>query len=495
MNNPRQTSRLYIAAAALTVLTVLIGPINLRILTAFMPPAEAGLWILMISAMGYVSIFDFGLNQGILERLSVRRSRTIKYTINLLRSQAKVLIAQLFIIFLIDMSVFYWIHSAKNQHSQLISILWTWGFISATMLVAAINNCGLSILIGVGRVFEERMLRTLFLLLCSFAVFVSLRNGGNIVSIGAVWLTSSICISVYGIIRIYCYCGFIQIKKIFKIKKLLTRRDLSRGVKYLALNLGGLLILQSHSIVISSAVGLQGVLHADIIVKIVMVFITVSTINVQLNMPLAVGYSRARDNEKAAEIIQYANYRSLVLGGVLYAGFLLNYSAIMRYMFGLERFPDMIYAALYGLVLIFEVNCYSLVAPLITKGFGAVGWLSLGSGFSIVLIGPIVVRKVGVFGLPIIIIISQMAWCYIYIITKTGVAFNIDIIKHYLVVGRGFGWISMIAVLIFLIKQLFANFLHVDEAFRDISVAMLTIICGATFLRCKNRFAIEQFVK
>ena len=157
MNYPRHTNRLYIAAAVLTVVTILIGPINLRILTAFMHPTESGLWILMISAMGYVSIFDFGLNQGILERLSVRRNLTIKYVINLLRSRAKVLIAQLFVILVIDILVFYWISTVQKQNRQLISILLTWVFISAAMMFSAINNCGLTILIGVGRVFEERM--------------------------------------------------------------------------------------------------------------------------------------------------------------------------------------------------------------------------------------------------------------------------------------------------------------------------------------------------
>lgn len=464
----------YGIAVILTGITILSGPINFRIIYHYLESSECGLWILMVSMLAYVPAFDFGLNQSVLEQLSARGDNSNRIVLMVIQSKINLLIAQFVVIGLIGVIGLIYLCNLVPQRDLNALVLVSWGFIVISMYVVSVNSLFLSVLLGTGEVLNERLLRAFVILFSGVGTFLSLKNGGKIVGLAQIWLLTNSCLFVFLLTKL----GFVKIFPILVIRAIVSKNKIFakafRRMHFVMMNIGGILILQSHSMITSCSVGLDNIARVDLIVKIVMTTVMVSVIKVQLEMPFVLGLIKNRNDFVAANIMLTGNRLAILTAISIYSAFLINYDFVMVDIFGLNSAPSITYAVLYGLIMLFEISCYSYVAPMMTRGFNAIGFLSLISGLGIVFTAPKIIGWLGLNGLPITILAWQCITCYAYILLKLVFDFKISFQTIFQQLGKKPAILGVGMVVVWFLKQMFVKVLSKKVSGMSPVIALLT---------------------
>jgi len=402
-----------VASLLLTVSTMLVSVLQLRLFVQYLSPGFAGLWILLMSLGQYVAVMDLGFGPTMSREIAFALGRSPdaadarSHISSLIASVQMALSALAAVLFIFGLPIGAFVIWRQNAASDLHEVLQTWAIF---LLGAATNlsgNVGLMSLYGFGFVTTERLIRTCSQLLWLCLSFMALRLGYGLRGLATAWLLQGVAMRMsayYFLHRNHDWLRGNKARANFQLLKSL----LSPSLKWAATSLGALLILQSGNIIIGLRLTTAEIPQYEGLSKIASALMTLGLTLVTASTPYLSRLVASQDRAGAHRLI-FANVKICVsitmVGAVFFAFF---GSDIVRLWLGPGLFAGQ--PTLIALLIMACLEVHHVVLATATMAAGPVpfaGAAILAGALNLVL-GLVFAKFFGVFGVALAILIAQL---------------------------------------------------------------------------------------
>ena len=243
------------------VASVASGFIMLRFLVRYLPPKEAGIWLLFLTMSSYLTVFDFGISPTIGREISFALSdpavsfeERVRRVRNLLATGARILAVLALALTVICGAAGYWyLGSLVDFHSLLGGrTAISWAVFVVAVAASVSGEIWLAALYGAGSVVSERLLRAAGYVVWVIASVLILRSGGGLVGLSLAWFYA---FAVRLAAREIFLRGHKDYRATGSFDWQLGKSLSGKSLKYAGTLIGGTLILYTDNIVIASVLG------------------------------------------------------------------------------------------------------------------------------------------------------------------------------------------------------------------------------------------------
>lgn len=251
-----------VSALLMGLSSVASNLIMLRFLVRYLPPKEAGVWLLFLTMSSYLVVFDFGISPTIGREISFaigetslsesERALRIRELLATGSGLLKVLAFALAVI--CGTAGYFYLGSVVDFHSALgHTTVISWMIFVLAVAASVSGEIWMAALYGVGSVVTERLLRTAGYVIWIVLSVAILRSGGSLIGLSLAWFYA------FGI-RLAGKAIFLNSRRDFRptanrINWELGKALSGKSLKYAGTLIGGTLILYTDNIVIASVLG------------------------------------------------------------------------------------------------------------------------------------------------------------------------------------------------------------------------------------------------
>ncbi len=303
--------------------------VMLRFLVYYLPPKEAGIWLLFVTMSSYLTVFDFGVSPTIGREISfalgdpaVPAEERVRRVRDLLATGSRVLRALALALTVICGFAGYWyLGSLVDFHTSLghqTAVGWIVFVIAVAASVS--GEIWLAALYGAGSVVSERLLRAAGYLLWVVASVLILRSGVGLIGLSFVWFYAFA-------VRLAARAIFFRRHKEFRgrgaIDWQLGKSLSGKSLKYAGTLVGGTLILYTDNIVIASVLGPAKVPNYYAVARLVAACLAVAMLITTASTPF-ISTAFSAGNSREVRRLTMLNVRvslTLMAAGACFLGF------------------------------------------------------------------------------------------------------------------------------------------------------------------------------
>lgn len=292
--------------AFFALVTVLVSFLQLRLVLDFLPSHLAGIWLLFVSVGSYIAFFDLGLSPTIAREISFHlgtpnldQCQRAQLISTLLATSSHIFRALSILVFIIAILIGgYIIHrfSAADFYSKIV---YAWAIFAGGAALNLWASSPFAALYGLGYLATERIIRSLSLLLGLLLTFLFLRSGLGLIGLACAWAAQGMVsrlIARHILFHKHPELRIVRSKPDYRLAKSI----LAPSLKWAAMSLGAILILQTDNVVIAAIFGPAAIPNYEAVAKI-----SITTMSVALLIVTAISphISKAHAENNAPLVI------------------------------------------------------------------------------------------------------------------------------------------------------------------------------------------------
>ncbi|MDQ7773551.1 MAG: hypothetical protein RDU13_08495 [Elusimicrobiales bacterium] len=287
-----------LSGSLLTLTGIVVNILIIKLVIASLAPDIAGIWFIFLNIGAYILFLDLGISPTvareigfIIGRGNADESSREERISDFIRTVSSLFRFLTFFALIFALGGGIWLISSRGYGLEIIAgwIIFSFG--------AAINLLGgpaFAALFGLGQVSAEKLIKAFTQLLWLLMAWLALRAGTGILGLAAAWTVHSILGRLAGWWHLYRTNPWLRGKGHFDPAVLKTIAMPS--LKWAAMGLGAILILQTDNIIIAYLMGPAVITRYEPVMKIVWVLMTFSLISINISVPFASRLHAAKDS-------------------------------------------------------------------------------------------------------------------------------------------------------------------------------------------------------
>lgn len=291
MNVRRSIFTGVIGGAFFALVTVVVSFIQLRLVMDFLPPTLAGIWFLFVSVGAYIAFWDLGLSPTIARQISFHlgseqhdeRGRSILIA-NLLATSGYLFRMLALVAFVLAAALGGYLVHARVPQALYPSVAWAWLIFALGGAMNLWASNPFAALYGLGYLGTERLIRSLSLLAGLALTVILLYGGYGIVGLAAAWTAQGFLSRMAARWVMYrrrpdllAIRGQVQMSQLKEI--------LYPSLKWAAMGLGAILILQTDNAVIALTLGPAAIPNYEAAAKIAVTAMSLALLLITATSP------------------------------------------------------------------------------------------------------------------------------------------------------------------------------------------------------------------
>jgi O-antigen/teichoic acid export membrane protein len=410
----------------LTIVTIFVAFVQLRLVIEFLPRSMAGIWLLFMSFGAYIAFFDLGISPTLSREISFvlgskgNEQSNQKQIADLLATCFRIFQIVAVIVFVLGLfgGMAFLSSITPADGAREISIAWVVFMVGASINI--IGGAPYASLYGMGNIATERVTRALAQLLGLVLSYLSLYLGFGVIGLAVSWVIQNLLsrgVSAYILYERYSWLR--QIKG--RAQQAIARKIAGPSLKWAATGLGAILILQTDNVIIAATLGPSEIPSYEAVAKIAMTLMTMSLYIVTSSSPFL---SKA-----------YASSDSSTVNKMLLRNVRLSMSAIVFLISFMAVFGEQVINLWLGpgnfvgqpilwtllLMVFLETHHVALATATMATGRIVFMWAAIGAGILNILLSLVLVRYWGLWGIALATLIAQVLtnnWYAPYITLK-----------------------------------------------------------------------------
>lgn len=455
VNIKTNSLQLILASASgfvLAVTTIIASIVQFKLYYVYLTPEYVGYWLLLLAIGGFISILDLGLSPTLSRELAFRFadenpdnsdiSKLIKSTKTLytIISVSVLLLGFLIVFAFLD----------QGSDLQYTAYLFVLGYF--VQMFTAANN---AILFGVGKVIQERSVRIIAIVLNLVISWILLNYGFGVISLGVGWLGGFLISRIVCFYYVRSTLSNLPKVDIYKNHGMDFRKYVQKllypSLKWAVTALGAALIFKTDVLVISGLIGLSSVPDYEAAVKLIIAVQTISFLVIQASVPTYSHKSVSKDKEGIYYLLKM-NINlvgSLVAVPIVYLAFYAE--EVVTLWLGEGNFVGYEVMACLLILLVLEVHHVAHASALMATGRIIFYKAALIAGALNVILSIVLVQFMGVFGVALATMISQVITNNWYAPYKTLNFLEVTFVKYMKdIAGLIFVYFSLFLIIIFI---------------------------------------------
>jgi O-antigen/teichoic acid export membrane protein len=397
----------------LTIVSIFVAFVQLRLVIDFLPRSIAGIWLLFLSLGAYIAFFDLGISPTLSREISFilggnseepSNQRQIADLLATCFRVFQVVAAVVFIIGLIAGMAFLW-SIVPTDSIKEISIAW-----AVFMLGASINIIGgaaYASLYGLGDVATERISRALSQLLGLGLSYLSLYLGFGLIGLAASWVIQNLLSRAVSAYILYQRHPWLRQEK-GQAQRTIVKKIAGSSLKWAATGLGAILILQTDNVIIAATLGSSAIPSYEAVAKIAMTLMTLSLYIVTSSSPFLSKAYASGDHNIVNEML-LRNVRLSMSAIVFLVSFMAAFGEqVINLWLGPGNFVGFPVLWTLLLMVLLETHHVALATATMATGRIAFVWAAIGAGVLNILLTLVLVRYWGLWGVALGTMIAQI---------------------------------------------------------------------------------------
>lgn len=486
-----------LSGAGRVIIGIVIALIQVRLILNFLPKDIAGSWFLFLTISYYISYFDLGISPTISRGISFALGQRDLDEHGLNKKIADYVATCLNIFQIIAIAVFIiglltgwaYLTSVLPQERQYeVRIAWFIFTLGASLNL--LGGAGFAALYGVGDVAVERVTRSLteicgFLLSC-----LSLYLGFGIIGLASSWAVQGV-IGRFAAWRIL-YHRHPGLKLVRGDARMAILRKIAMpSIKWAAMNLGAILILQTDNVIIASMFGPEFIPPYEAVARMVTALATFSLLMVTSSTPFFSRAYAAQDYDEFGKLLS-RNVRYGMMFMLFFVSFLAFFAdRAINVWLGPGSFIGFTVVWILLVMLTLEVHHVILASAAMAAGHVVFLWAAILAGVLKILFSVLFAKYYGIWRIALGTLIAQLLtnnWYAPYVTLKLFKISSPEYIKNILVPLGIF--ITTLIVGNMLIKSVLENMSDMINLLVSFPIsALLGLLAGYVFIMTKEERA------
>ncbi|MEO8330915.1 MAG: hypothetical protein ABI479_00655 [Gallionella sp.] len=397
----------------LTIVSIFVAFVQLRLVIDFLPRSIAGIWLLFLSLGAYIAFFDLGISPTLSREISFilggnseepSNRRQIADLLATCLRIFQVVAAAVFIIGLIAGMAFLW-SIAPTDSIREISIAWVVFMVGASINI--IGGAAYASLYGLGDVATERISRALTQLFGLGLSYLSLYLGFGLVGLTTSWVIQNLLSRVVSAFILYQRHPWLRQEK-GQAQRTIVKKIVGPSLKWAATGLGAILILQTDNVIIAATLGPSAIPSYEAVAKIAMTLMTLSLYIVTSSSPFLSKAYASGDNNIVNEML-LRNVRLSMSAIVFLVSFMAAFGEqVINLWLGPGNFVGFPVLWTLLLMVLLETHHVALATATMATGRIAFVWAAIGAGVLNILLSLVLVRYWGLWGVALGTMIAQI---------------------------------------------------------------------------------------
>ena len=418
-----------------TFTSIIVSFVQLRLILDFLPVNLAGIWLLFITVGTYIAFFDLGLSPTL--------SREIGFALGIGQqpNQQARLIADLLatcnrLFHLSATAVFFlaaiiggylvWVTVPPHNFKD---VAWAWFIFSGGAAFNLWASSSFAALYGLGYVGTERMIRSISLLVGLCLTAAALYEKFGIIGLAVVWAAQG------GVARLIAkrilynkYPDLLSIRGVASLD--VARIVVGPSLKWAAMGLGAILVLQTDNAVIAVMLGPADIPQYEAVAKIAITTMTLAMLLVTAISP-HISKAYAEKNLPFVTKLLSRSVRLSVAVVVSLVSFIAVFGdVIITLWLGPGRFVGFPVLWTLLIMVILEVHHVSMATATMATGYLPFARPALLAGFLNLIISVILARYLGLWGVALGTLLAQLLTNNWYAPCVTLRHFGVPLTKH-----------------------------------------------------------------
>lgn len=438
MRNDTKTIFLAVSSGTVvTVVSVVSGFVQYRLIFDYLPRDLAGVWFLFITIGTYVAFLDLGISPTVSREVSFAigqphasvhtRIIDVARLIATLRGILHWTALTVFGVSLLIGPILVW-QIARTDYRIDVAIAWV--FFAGAAAISLGNGGILALLNGLGDVVVERVLRLVGQLAGLALIAVLLYAGMGIIGLSLATLGTAMVLRGLGLLRFRQ--GF---QEYWRNPQMPSRQTAHRligpSLKYAATGLGALLILYAGNIVLAITLGPTAIPTYEAVTKIAYTLMIFSLLITTSSLPFLSRSYASKDLDRMRYLMLRNVRMSVGAVGIAGASIAVFGDVIITAWLGQGNFVGFpVLWVLLGVVFL-EVHHVALATATMAAGKMYFVWPAIGAGILNIALSLLLVEHYGVLGVALGTLLAQLVtnnWYAPYITLRT---FNMGV-RNYL---------------------------------------------------------------
>jgi O-antigen/teichoic acid export membrane protein len=315
-----------LSGGGLTAVSALSSLLLLRLVFQHLPADLVGVWLLFITLGGYSLLLDLGTGPTLAREISFVLGNTAlggeerrRALANIVVTCVTIFMVLMLLVVVLAVGVGLWFIPTLVAPEQRAMVGLAWWIFSAGAALNLFGGAGFSILYGLGEVAAERVCRMASLLVGFTLSAGLLLTGHGLVGLSIGWLLQGMVARIIAVCYIRRHHGGLLSGG--RASAELVRRIAGPSLRWATTSLGGVLILQTGTLMVSLRIGTSAVGPYEAVSKIFNLLMTLALLIVTSSSPFLSRAHAGRDDNAFKSLlfasVKYSVAVMAVLGGLL----------------------------------------------------------------------------------------------------------------------------------------------------------------------------------
>jgi len=397
-----------------TITSIVTNVVLISFVMDFLPKDISGLWFLFISFGLYIAFFDLGFSPTISREIGFILGSTMLSEEEKAQGVRDIIATSLRVFQVTSVLVFVLALTAGGAfvlslapEGSITEVGIAWGIFSFGAAVNILGGAAFATLYGLGYVATERIVRSIGLWLWLLLSVASLYMGFGIVGLSVAWVTQNLLARAIGWVLIYRYNPELRHKK-GRVGMDIFKKMAMPSIKWAAIGLGALFILQSDNPIIAAIFGPEAIPPYEAASKMVIAMMTFSLLVVTSSTPF-VSRAWSAGNVEGVRSLLIRNVRYGMSIMVVFVAYLAVFGEmVVDLWLGPGNFVG--YPVLWTLLAVLTFEAHHVIHASAAMGAGHIVFLraALLSGILKIGLSVMLARYYGLLGVAMGTLIAQL---------------------------------------------------------------------------------------
>jgi hypothetical protein len=387
--------------------SILVGPIYTFLVLEFLPRNEAGFWMVLVSLVAYVNLFDIGLGPTVTRLTAFARGGKSEYgtVANVYWTSRRLYLGLVAVVLALGIIV-AWVVLPNATGLQLTTPrLAAWCLFIGGAAASIFAAHPFAVATGSGMVSIYRLTRAMAQVIGTGLAAVAGFAGFGLVGIAAAWAAQNAALLV-GTPLVRHVVPELKARAAYDHR--LARAMIRPSLEWAGTNLGGALILASAPLIVASRVSVESVPSFVVTRQLAETLYIIALMPAQVIEPFISAASATGDTASITDLLRLTMRRVttlLAIGGAVAAVF--GREVITAWV-GAQNFLG--YPTLWLLLLLYVLEAHHVVHAIAVMATGRIAFLrvALLSGVVTVALGVVLARVWGVLGVVVGMVVAQL---------------------------------------------------------------------------------------
>ena len=432
----RRILRGLISGVGLTAVSIVVALIQMRMAVAYLPRELAGVWMLLLTFATCVSFLDLGFSPTL--------SREIAFVLGSDKGEQRKgqeiadLISTTFRVFLVlagltvvvggGVGLVFLLSVTSASYREQVG--WCWLLFMFGAGASVLSSAGFATLYGLGDVATERVIKSISQIVWLIAAYAALSGGWGLLGLVAAWTLQTMVARVAALVILRHRYAYLQTAVGVPSWEIFSRM-VGPSIRWAIMGLGAILILYSSNFVIAARLGPSAVPQYEAVARIVMTLMTVSLYIVTSSTPFISAAYAARDDISVITLIMRNMRVSMWTVAVLSAYVAIFCEEVIGLWLGPEFFPGWNVVWTLLVMVILETHHVTLAAATMASGRVVFAHMAVISGVLNIVLALVLVKDIGLWGIALAVMFSQLVTNNWYAPYVTFRVFNIPLGQYY----------------------------------------------------------------